>query len=296
MCPAPRSPCIRTDSSTRIPPSAGLRARYTKGRATFRSSARTATSTPRCSPRSRRFPSRRRCSSCRITTSSGCCTRSGVPLESLGVPTRDETAVERDPRKIWQRVRRRTTTSFAGRPRRVARLRAARGVRRSRAARRASRRPHLRSDRRAPGVARVPAARAVRAASTSRCWRRPTRRPTRSSITRRFASPAGAARVIPTFRPDALFRIALAGMARRARGARARERALDRRRLRFARGARRAARRCFARSGATATDHAVRGAATPSGSRRTRSRRCSRSALRRRGDARGPARASRRTC
>ena len=75
MCPPPRSPCIRIASSTRTPPSAGRRARYMKGRATSRSSARTGTSIPRSSRRIAPFRSRRRCSSRRITTSSGCSSR-----------------------------------------------------------------------------------------------------------------------------------------------------------------------------------------------------------------------------
>ena len=38
----------------------------------------------------------------------------GVSMESLGIPTRDGTPVENDPRKIWQRSPT-TTTSFAAR-------------------------------------------------------------------------------------------------------------------------------------------------------------------------------------
>ena len=79
------------------------RARSTPGCATCRSSARTAIPTRAGSPRTRRFPIRRSCSSCPTTTSSACCYSQGVPLEDLGVPRADGGPTETDGRTIWRR-------------------------------------------------------------------------------------------------------------------------------------------------------------------------------------------------
>ena len=182
MCPPQRSPCIPIDSSTRTRPFAARRASSTKRRATSRSFARTDTSIRRSSPRIAPFPSRRRCSSRRITTSSGCCTRRASRWSRWACRRGiRRPPIERDPRKVWQLFAA-NYHLFRGTPSRAwldYELHELFGVREQ--ARRAIGRPHLRPDRRAAAVARVPAARALRAASTSRCWRRPTPRPTRSA-------------------------------------------------------------------------------------------------------------------
>jgi hypothetical protein len=133
----------------------------------------------------------------------------GVPMESLGIPTRDASApAPRETRVRCGAPSRRTTTSSAAR-------RPARGsttscttCSASACSSRRHRAPRLRRDRREAPVVGVPPAGAVRPVQHRGPHhdRRANRH--RSSTIRPSASRDGTARCLPCFRPDALFRIA----------------------------------------------------------------------------------------
>ncbi len=177
------------------------RARSTRRRATCRSSARTGTSIRRSWPTIRRSRSPRapdRPGSLHLPHAVLARRSDGVARHS---DARRNAGRER-PASHLAALRRQYASLSRHANRRVARPRAARTLRRARAARRRFRAAHLRPDRRASGVAGVPAAARCSSDSTSRCSRRRTRRAIRSSTIARFATRGGAAasfrRSVPT--------------------------------------------------------------------------------------------------